>query len=529
MLSTVEAAIKLGVGVELIEYFIGHCPKHKEDRKLPAKKMDGQILIDEKDLLHFQRYLNLPWPVPPSGDRPGIPKAIREDIKHESHLGCAICGHMDNGEIAHIDAVETSLNNSPDNLIYLCPNHHTKYDLGYKPANNVSEETVRAAKLLKRKSRQRMLAYEANAVKGMLGLIQLIKAIGAKLKAKENQDQVEILTTEVQKLLELVPELSDVAQEQAKKDQPAKEIEKVLAEHAPTFAKLAANAKTAKSSGEVKSVVDAVTDKSHELLLDFDEVDCPHCGGHGMTGLVGDFCAYCKGSCLVTQEEAAKYDPDEIDEVECPHCHGNGTIGLTQIFCKFCGGSCVVSKEEAEEYDASEIDETNCPHCNGRGTIGFNRNFCAYCNGDCVVSKEEAEEYDPDEIDEVECPHCNGHGWRGFTQSICDYCKGDSVVTKEEADTYNPDEMDEEDCPHCNGRGRIGGNDMICEYCGGDGFVTAQEVKDYDSDKIDEVECPKCHGRGTYGLVDDPCKLCKGDTVVTKKVRAAYINKHGEE
>jgi DnaJ-class molecular chaperone len=59
--------------------------------------------------------------------------------------------------------------------------------------------------------------------------------------------------------------------------------------------------------------------------------------------------------------------------------------------------------------------------------------------------------------------------------------------------------------------------------------VTAQEVKDYDSDKIDEVECPKCHGRGTYGLADDPCKLCKGDTVVTKKVRAAYINKYGEE
>jgi hypothetical protein len=44
MLSIVEAAIKLGVGVPLIEYFIDHCPKHKEDRKLPSKSMEGHIL-----------------------------------------------------------------------------------------------------------------------------------------------------------------------------------------------------------------------------------------------------------------------------------------------------------------------------------------------------------------------------------------------------------------------------------------------------------------------------------------------------
>ena len=42
---------------------------------------------------------------------------------------------MDSGEVAHIDAVADTLNNSPDNLIYLCPNHHTKYDLGYKPSS----------------------------------------------------------------------------------------------------------------------------------------------------------------------------------------------------------------------------------------------------------------------------------------------------------------------------------------------------------------------------------------------------------
>ncbi len=527
MLSTVEAAIKLGVGVELIEYFTRYCPKYKEDRKLPAKKMDGQLLIDEKDLLHFQRYLNMPWPMPPAADRPGIPQPIQDDIKLESHLGCAICGLMDNGEIAHIEAVKASLNNSPDNLIFLCPNHHTKYDLGYKPANNVTAEMVRAAKLLKRKSRQRMLAYEANAVKGLLGLIQLIKAIGSKLKAKDNQDQMEILTTEVQKLLELVPELTAAAEEQAKNDQPSAELDQVVAKNAPAFAKLASRVRDAKSAYDVRHVVESVTEKSHELLLDFDEVDCPHCGGRGMTGLVGDFCAYCKGSCLVTQDEANAYDPAEIDEVECPHCAGRGTIGHTQIFCKFCGGSCAVSKEEAEGYDPALIDETDCPHCNGRGTVGWNQNFCAYCGGDCVVSRQKAEEYDPSTIDEVECPHCNGRGLRGFTESICDYCKGDSVVTRKKAEAYNPDQMDEQDCPHCNRRGNVGWNGRLCEFCGGDGFVTSKKAKEYDPDEIDEVECPKCHGRGTYGLIGNSCKLCGGDCVVTKERREAFIDKFG--
>lgn len=95
---------------------------------------------------------------------------------------------MDGGEVAHIEAVSDSYNNSPDNLIYLCPNHHTKYDLGYRPSKNVTPEMVRAAKLLKRKSRQRMMAYEANAVKGLHGLIQLIKSIGTKLKDDEQKD-----------------------------------------------------------------------------------------------------------------------------------------------------------------------------------------------------------------------------------------------------------------------------------------------------------------------------------------------------
>lgn len=527
LFTTVEAAIKLGVGVELVEYFTRKCPKHGESRTLSTIKTDERVLIDEKVLIDYQRYLNLPWPVPPSGQRPGIPEKIKEDIRFESHLCCANCGHMDNGEVAHIEAVADTLNNSPDNLIYLCPNHHSKYDLGYKPKSNVTPEMVRAAKLLKRKSRQRMLAYEANAIKGLLGLIQLVKGIEGKVKNKANDNQLEILTTEAKKLIELIPNLTEAARKQARKDEPTSDVDILISKNAPTFARIAAGAKSAKSVSDVRNVMKSVSDKSHELLLEFDEVDCPHCGGRGMTGLIGDFCAYCRGSCLVTQEEADEYKPENIDEVECPHCGGRGTTGLTQIFCKFCRGSCVVTEEEAEEYDQSDIDEEECPHCSGRGTTGWKQNFCSYCHGDCTVSKEELDGYDPADIDEVDCPHCNGRGWRGRSQSTCGYCDGDSVVTKEQTDTYDPDKLDEVECPHCNGRGLIGRNDMLCDYCNGDNFVTSELAEAYDPDEIDEVECPKCHGRGTYGLRDDSCKLCGGNCVVTRDLRRQYIDKYG--
>jgi HNH endonuclease len=45
-----------------------------------------------------------------------------------------------------VDISEDAADNSPDNLILLCPNHHTEYDLGFKPRSNVSLEALRAAK-----------------------------------------------------------------------------------------------------------------------------------------------------------------------------------------------------------------------------------------------------------------------------------------------------------------------------------------------------------------------------------------------
>ena len=67
--------------------------------------------------------------------------------------------------------------------------------------------------------------------------------------------------------------------------------------------------------------------------------------------MVGDYCAYCDGSCLVSSEKAEAYDPDEIDQVDCPRCRGKGTTGMVGDACALCQGSCVVSRDIASAYE----------------------------------------------------------------------------------------------------------------------------------------------------------------------------------
>ena len=112
LLPRIEAAMKLGISVELLNSIHKRCPKAGETRVLNAKEMDGELYFEEGELDGYRRYLNSPWPHE-HGKRPAIPEAIKKDIKEESHLCCAVCGDANNGEVAHIEAVSDSLNNSP--------------------------------------------------------------------------------------------------------------------------------------------------------------------------------------------------------------------------------------------------------------------------------------------------------------------------------------------------------------------------------------------------------------------------------
>ncbi|UFW48168.1 MULTISPECIES: HNH endonuclease [Bradyrhizobium] len=478
----IEAAMQLGLRVETVEHFAKSCPKLGEDRTLNYLQSPTGPLFDEAELSAYMVYLAQPWPKPKGGGRPHIPKVISDDVKDESHHSCAICGSMDNGEVAHIEAVTHTLNNSPANLIYLCPNHHAKYDLGFKLASNITIEVIRAAKLLKKTSRCRVLKFEANATQLLNAMIHFLKHAEKKMGEASDESHRSIYVAEMKGLLASIPGLTKAAEADAQKDLIGSAPEKVLAQAAPKLAALAAAVKPNATERDIRSQAKSLVDEVDEILIEIDEVDCPHCGGRGQTGLVGDLCIYCGGSCVVTQDKHDAYDRAELDEVNCPRCGGRGQTGLVGDLCGYCKGSCVVSRQMAEDYDPAEIDEVDCPRCGGRGQTGLVGDACGYCKGSCSVSREMAEKYDPADIDEVDCPHCNGRGQTGLV--------GD-----------------------------------FCAYCGGSCVVSQAKYEAYDTSSIDEEECPHCQGRGTTGLVGDTCALCKGSQVVTAAKAAAYTKR----
>lgn len=148
-LTKIEAAIRLGTGMELLDHCCVQCPKPYQDRILKVVAMPDGDVIDEQELKNFHAYLHSPWPTTEKSNRPHLPEIVKQDIREECHQACAICGLMNSGEIAHIESVASSKNNGPDNLIFLCPNHHTQYDFGFLPSNNVSKTEVSAAKEMK--------------------------------------------------------------------------------------------------------------------------------------------------------------------------------------------------------------------------------------------------------------------------------------------------------------------------------------------------------------------------------------------
>ena len=527
LLSKIEAAITLGVGMALLEYFCKNCPKKGDDRILQVTKNEHGDMVSQQELLSFQHYLNKPWPLATIGDRPRVPDAIMSDIRMECHLCCAICGSMDNGEVAHIEAVAHSLNNSPDNLILLCPSHHSKYDLGYKPASNVTIEEIRAAKLLKRCSRQRMMKYEDNFTRRMKMLLNSISEIESNLADTQTKNMASILRTEAKALIEILPELTKDAKKKARNDEPDDASVKLFRKTAPNFAKAALGISSKSRAHGVRSAVTKISAITASMLADLDEESCPRCNGMGITGLVGDYCAYCHGDCFVTKILAEKYNSDSTDQVDCPHCNTRGVLGYDQHWCPFCKGSCYVNSSEAEDYDPDEIDEVNCPHCEGQGILGYDQHNCPFCDGACRISKDKADEYDPNKIDEVDCPRCAGNGILGVDQHYCPYCGGACYISKEKAKGYASAQIDEVDCPHCQGQGQSH-QGRTCQYCKGACQITHDKAHEYDAEKIDEVECPHCHGSGSVGHRGNMCKYCQGEAVVSTEMREAYYNEYPE-
>jgi len=405
-LAEIDTAIKTGLSPELLRAFANKAMKHGHTRKLGCTQRDGLLYFDEEDLDSYLAYLEEPWPKSPRATRPSIPEAIKKDVRLECHLECAICTSKDNGELAHIEPTADTANNSPFNLILLCPNHHTKYDLGHKPKSNVDIETIRMVKAIKRASRRRFFKYEGNALAALRSVLNEIESVRERLVVTETAVATAALTNHTKNLIALLPELFEEAQEAAARDETYEPATAEFKLHSGQLGGAIVAAVSTASSADSKP--EALPRRAEELgaaSLGFRTIGrakCPHCAGTGTIGLMGSLCIICAGDGTVPKDFAAEYDPRGLDEARCPHCEGQGTRGLMGNLCSYCRGNQVVTREMAEEYSSEAVDETPCPHCEGQGTRGLMGNLCSYCGGNQVVTHEMAEEYDADDLDEVD-------------------------------------------------------------------------------------------------------------------------------
>ncbi len=275
-----------------------------------------------------------------------------------------------------------------------------------------------------------MLRYEANATRALRAIIEMVSAIKRDLTEDLSEDLRSANITEMEALIKSIPDLCQAVVDAAATDRDIEDLDKKLAELAPDIAKHATGTSSKESERDIRARAESIVSKTKTVLIDIDEVDCPHCSGRGQYGWSGRLCAYCGGSCFVSSAKEEAYDRDSIDEVDCPRCGGRGQTGLVGDICAYCGGDCVVTQEEHDDYDPAKIDEVDCPHCSGSGTYGWNNKFCEYCGGSCFVSRATRDAYDPDDIDEVECPRCGGSGQQGLIGDPCALCDGDCVVSK---------------------------------------------------------------------------------------------------
>ena len=526
LLTEIEAAVRLGVSVELLTAFSRRPITPGSVQVLATIDVNGERMFEEKAVESFGRFLREPWPLPKKGKRPHIPDAIKRDIQAESHFGCAICGWQNGTEIAHIQPVHTSLDNSPENLLNLCPNHHTSYDYGYF-ASGTGQDIILAAKLSVRSTRARIMKCELNTVQALKTVLGLAQSAQTRLAACTEHELAKQIESELDRLITSLPQIMQQADEAARQDKSFGRAVEKLRELSPNLVDFV---KDHERSAEKRALVEDLFGEIEAIELDLGEVVCPHCSGIGTIGLVGDYCLFCGGSCYVPDSKAALYNPDTLDEVSCPRCDGRGLIGLCGDYCSYCHGSCMVSKYKASSFIAEELDEVECPHCGGSGQIGYGggQQICEVCHGLCVVTSERADSFDENDLSRIQCPRCEGTGKRGFSGDYCLLCNGGCFVKPEQASDYEENGIDEEDCPHCQGRGQLGLVGEPCGFCRGSCSMPLADYEKYNPDDFDEVECPRCAGRGTTGLVLDICALCRGNTFVSARVASEYSEKYGD-
>lgn len=484
-LSEYQAAALLGMSPELLRYLATHQVKWKDSRKLAVAKMvNGALYFDESELKDYDNWLRAPWPAK-DNRRPGLPDAIREEIRLEANLECALCKSSGQaGEAAHIDPVTTSRCNHPHNLIWLCANHHTKFDNGCFGPKGVDNKVVAALKLGLHHFKRTAWQGQAEVCKQIAATLSLCGEMRKQLACMTDKVALDAVEQIAKKALAQLPALASQARASAV---------------GPTLAKLTdqLNAGKAKRNSSTRKQLETAASFEDEFLLKGGLVRCPLCMGAKAHN--GYDCPVCCGDGAIAKD--LEVDLSEFESIECQLCSGTGKYEYDD--CPACGGEGELERRFAERLDFSQFDRISCPLCDGKGRWQYDE--CPFCHGEGDILRRVADRIDIADFEYVDCPLCEGKGH--YNSGDCPECHGDRTMQRRYADSVDVSKYEFQLCPICAGTGQHLGED--CPACGAEGRMLAGAAEQLDRSQYDLVKCPRCRGRGVVDGED--CPACGGN------------------
>jgi hypothetical protein len=212
LLSEYEAAAVSGLSPELLKWLTTHAPKQGLSRTLKVAKVKGKTyFFEEEELLSFNNWLKSPWPHK-DGKRPHIPTIFRREIKNEANGECAICqSHKDTCEAAHLDPVSKSNNNHPENLLWLCSNHHTAHDGGLFGPDEENAEFVVSFKRVLHRHKQMLWRMQHEVSHKLFIVLENCNGLAKQLEAAKTASQIKAVERLAKKTLDALPVLAPIS------------------------------------------------------------------------------------------------------------------------------------------------------------------------------------------------------------------------------------------------------------------------------------------------------------------------------
>ncbi|AHF66537.1 hypothetical protein PCH70_13840 [Pseudomonas cichorii JBC1] len=490
-----QAAAFLSISPELLQYFTRKTVKSNDSRKLNFKK-DGELYkFEEDELKDYDSWLRASWPNSPQSSRPHLPDAIKQEIRLEANLECALCLKSgEAGEAAHIEPVKTGKCNHPHNLIWLCANHHTKFDNGlFGPIGAKNEEVIAIKKGLQY-FRRVSWSGQASVLQQIASALSICSDLNRLLDA-QNEPSHPQLENIAKQVFVIIPELAKRSHVESLK---------------PTLEKLVTEIKRHQCSS---TSIDKHKIKNIALLEDafLESSDLAHCPLCKIRGVSHSYdCPVCHGDGSI--DKNLEIDVTEFDLVQCKLCKGSGHYHCD--YCKACGGEGEMERRFERDFDYSQFDLVDCPLCKGSGR--FDGECCRVCDGDRAIMRKYADNIDTSEYDYVDCPLCEGSG--RHNGDTCLSCNGERQMLRKYADSVDVSQFSNVKCPACKGKRLLYGDDCIA--CNGEGYMPAGQADQLDTALYKMVRCPSCKGKSKTKHYE--CRDCNSEGELLKY----YVDKY---